>query len=155
MNYKKKQYDVRYFIGIEYEGGIEVNEEEDTNRLWQDFKNEDIVLLDNLKEPKHFIGLQCYPPDFDEVKTYDYYAMVETNGLDKQAGFTTKKLPAGTYIQFKMKKENINEETKKVYQFIEDRGINIHYGFDYEDYEVADTEDDEIEIYFSLLLEND
>ena len=134
MKHKIAEFEERYFIGIEYEGGVKSGEQTKLGQLWDDFLREDIKLLKDVPNKDKFIGLECYPPDFRETKTFDYYALLETNELVKKDGFSSKKLPKGKYILFEIEFDNIHDEIQKVYKHVKDNHVNIHYGFDYEDY---------------------
>jgi len=134
MKYKTMEFENRYFIGIEYPGGVQPGSDPKFGQLWDDFLGEDIKLLSDVTHKNKFIGLECYPPDFKETKTFDYYALLETNELVKKDGFSSKKLPKGTYILFEITFDDIRDQIQNVYKYIRENNINIHYGFDYEDY---------------------
>ena len=44
MKHKIMEYDERYFIGIEYEGGVKPGVQAKFGQLWDDFLREDIKL---------------------------------------------------------------------------------------------------------------
>jgi len=134
MKFITKEFDERFFIGIEYQGGVKPGDSPKFGQLWDGFLREDIKLLKDVPNKNKFIGLECYPPDFRETKTYDYYALLETNDLVKKDGFTSKKLPKGTYVLFEINFDQIHDEIQKVYKHVKENNMNIHYGFDYEDY---------------------
>ncbi len=138
MKYITKVYEERFFIGVEYEGGVKPGDEPKFGQLWDDFLRDDLLLLKDVPNKNKFIGLECYPPDFKESRTFDYYALLETNELVKHDGFTSKKLPKGTYVLFEIKFDVIHDEIKRVYQYVKEHNMNIHYGFDYEDYLVEE-----------------
>lgn len=134
MKYITKEFEERFFIGVEYEGGIKPGDNSKVGQLWDDFLRDDLQLLIDVSNKDKFIGLECYPPDFKETQTFDYYALLETTELVKRDGFTSKKLPKGKYLLFEIEFDDIKEEIKRVYQYIRNNKIQIHYGFDYEDY---------------------
>ncbi|MCF7925523.1 MAG: effector binding domain-containing protein [Candidatus Izimaplasma sp.] len=153
MEYEIKRYDTRYFAGIEKEGGITVGKTEDLSAFWEVFLDEDLALLSGIKSPLNIIGLDCYPPDFKDQKKFDYYAMVEILDPTEQSGFVIKKLPKGEYILFKISNENVQDEIRKVYQYIKQAKIKIHPGFDYEDFITTNKDIETAEVYFVLKLE--
>lgn len=134
MKFITKEFNERFFIGIEYEGGVKPGDTPKLGQLWDVFLREDIKLLKEVPNKDKFIGLECYPPDFRETKTFDYYALLETNELVKKNGFSSKKLPKGTYVLFEINFDNIHDEIQEVYKYVKENSMNIHYGFDYEDY---------------------
>jgi len=134
MNYKISEYETRFFIGVEYEGGVKNGVNPKISELWNVFLNEDLKLLISVPNFEKFIGLECYPPDFKETKNYDYYALLETKELVKKDGFVSKKLPKGKYIEFEVQFDDLHNEIHRVYKYVKDNALNIHYGFDYEDY---------------------
>jgi predicted transcriptional regulator YdeE len=153
MNYKIESHDIRYFLGIEKEGGITLGTEENLDTFWRVFLDEDIALLNGIKTPHRIIGLDCYPPDFGEQMRFDYYAMIEVTSSSTQPGFVSKKLPKGDYIVFDIPNQNIQQEIRKVYQYLDDKNIRVHTGFDYEyfgeDYHSSSREET---LKFALLL---
>ena len=156
MKHFVKEFDTRYFIGVEKEGGIELGSPNDLNDFWNVFLEEDIKLLKSFVEPINVIGLDSYPPDFRETKVFDYYAMVETKEQYNQAGFVSKKLPKGKYIVFELSHDNLQEEIRQVYRYLKKENITVHTGFDYEDF--LNDEDYTKEgalIHFGLLLEDE
>jgi hypothetical protein len=154
MKYKITEYDERYFLGIEYEGGVAPGSNADLNSLWTTFLKEDVKLLEKEDILNKFIGLECYPPDFAETRMFDYYALVQTKHLVKHDGFSSKKLPKGKYIEFVVSFDNLHEDIKQVYKYIKDNNINVHFGFDYEDYlESEDYWKDGATLQFALKLE--
>ena len=135
MEYKVKDYETRYFAGIEYEGGVVPNEPHTIPQLWDDLFHSHLATISDIKNPNKFIGLECYPPDFKETKTFDYFALVETNTLiESTETISTKKLPAGKYISFPIRFSNIPQDIHKVYQYIKENDIKVNRGFDFEDY---------------------
>ncbi|MDA3931096.1 MAG: effector binding domain-containing protein [Tenericutes bacterium] len=137
MKYIVKDFDTRYFAGIELLGGFKINSDDQKKipGLWEEFEN---VYLDDIPqkiEPMRYIGLEIYRFDFMETKTVDYYAMVETDGLiEVEENLVTKKLPKGKYVMFPIKKADIKNEIKKVYRYVENEDMNVHLGFHVEDY---------------------
>lgn len=134
MKFTTKEFEERFFIGVEYEGGVKPGDAPKFGQLWDDFLKEDIKLLIDVSDKNKFIGLECYPPDFKESRIFDYFALLETNELVKRDGFTSKKLPKGTYVLFEIHFDEIHDEIQQVYQYVKEHNMNIHYGFDYEDY---------------------
>lgn len=134
MKYTTKEFEERYFIGVEYPGGVLAGSPPKLGQLWDDFLRDDLELLIDVPNKDKFIGLECYPPDFKETRTFDYFALLETNELVKKDGFTSKKLPKGTYVLFEISFDNIHNDIQEVYNYVKETNMNIHYGFDYEDY---------------------
>ncbi len=154
MEYKIVEHDERYFLGVEFQGGVSLDSNPKLGQLWNEFLGEDIKLIKKDMLLDKFIGLECYPPDFNESKTYDYFALVETKELVKQPGFVSKKLPKGKYISFVIKFDEITTERIKVYKYIAENKIHYHPGFDIEDYlEGQDYRTSGAILQFSLLLE--
>ena len=154
MKYTIIDFDERYFIGIEYQGGISPNSNPQIGSFWSDFLEEDIKLIIDIPNHNKFIGLECYPPDFKESRVFDYYALLQTKELSKRDGFVSKKLPKGKYISFEVEFDEIHDEIQRVYRFIKSEGINIHFGFDYEDYlQTEDYTKEGAKINFVLKLE--
>jgi predicted transcriptional regulator YdeE len=155
MKHIKRAFPERFFIGVELEGGVQPGVPHKIPKLWEVFMNEDIKLLHKDDIIMQFIGLECYPPDFMESRSMDYYAMVQTKEKVEQAGFVTKKLPAGTYISFEIQMDDIMNQIQHVYNYVKNNKIPVHYGFDFEEY--IPTEDYTKQgamLYFSLLLEH-
>lgn len=158
MKYFIKEYDTRFFAGVEFENGISnLKDMQNIPKLWDRLFGSELKRIQNQKEPNHFIGLKMYPFDFMETKTFDYYAMVETNGLiDPVQGIVTKKLKKGKYICFPTPFDKIKEEVQEIYDYMKQEKIKAHMGFDYEDY--LTTEDygkPGAILNFCLLLEED
>ncbi len=102
MKYEVKDFNERYFAGIEHEGGITLGDTRNLRKLWDKFLNDVLEEIPSRKKGFKVIGLECYPPDFMESKTFDYYALVETEGLiENNNNYITKKLPKGKYISFR------------------------------------------------------
>lgn len=155
MKNEIKEYNTRYFIGVEYEGGIKPNVKPKIDQLWQDFLGEDIKLLQHINTLDHFIGLECYPPDFKTSYELDYYAMIETPEHVELPGFVSKKLPSGTYICFVIEFDDIATEIQACYKYVKHNQIRVHYGFDYEDYiSGQDYTKPGARLHFCLLLED-
>lgn len=133
MKHKIEKHPERFFIGIEFEGGITADQLPEIPSLWESFMS-DIQLLKQEPLKKKFIGLECYPPDFMETNVMDYYAMVETESLVEHDGFVSKRLPAGRYIEFDVRFDHLHEDIQIVYQYLKDHDITVHNTFDYEDY---------------------
>ncbi len=80
--------------------------------------------------------------------------MLETKELVKKDGFVSKKLPKGKYIEFEINFDNLHDEMQKVYQYVKENNLTIHYGFDYEDYlKGQDYNKDDAILNFVLKLE--
>lgn len=153
MKYRIESYATRYFIGVEKQGGILLGNEENIETLWEEFIAEDITLLKNLVKPIHYIGLDCYPPDFKDEKRFDYFVMAEVNSKEKQPGFVLKKLPEGRYMIFEIPNEQVQNQIRKVYQYVKENKISVHMGFDYEDFSSANKFfDTSSTLEFALLL---
>ena len=157
MKYTVKDYETRYYAGIEIENGIDITAQ--TNSIsdtWSLLFHQYVDKIKELKEPNQFIGLECYPPNFMEEKVFDYYAMVETKKLvDQVDGITTKKLPRGEYISFEIEFDDIRNEIQKVYAYIREKKIEINHGFDYEEYlNEYNYMESGAKLNFSLLLKN-
>ncbi|HQN74770.1 MAG TPA: GyrI-like domain-containing protein [Bacillota bacterium] len=145
MNYVIKEMKTRYFAGIEFIGGIKVDSD-DYNKipnLWTDFKKLYLKDIPDKVVPNNFIGLEMYRFDFMESRTLDYFALVEINNLyePKDEEIITKKLPKGRYISFTISHDELNSEVEKVYQFIKEKRINVHLGFDVKEYLVNENYD--------------
>lgn len=155
MKHNIKQYKERYFIGIEYEGGITADQIHSIPTLWEDFMR-DIQLLQDAPLKQKYIGLECYPPDFRDSQTMDYYAMVETSELIERDGFVSKRLPAGSYIRFEIEFDQLTTDIPKAYQYLKDHQIRYHNMFDYEDY-CADQDYSQpgATLYISFLLDKE
>ncbi len=137
MKYFIKEYDTRYFAGIEFPNGVVLknNDMKKKPALWDDFFKNYATNIDNQVNPNHVIGLEFYPFDFQETGTYDYYVLAETNNLvESNDKIVTKKLKKGRYICFPINFDEITTEIQKVYKHIKDNKIKVHMGFDYEDY---------------------
>lgn len=156
MKYEIKEYETRYFAGVEHPGGVDVSlGQVDLQKTWDElFKVHLDKILDKV-EPFNYIGLECYPPDFMDEQVFDYYAMVQTKELINETnGITTKKLPKGKYIQFTIAFNQIKDEIHKVYKFIKDNDIIVNRGFDFEQYidGVDYTKDDALLLFCFLLI---
>jgi hypothetical protein len=133
LKHRIKEHPERFFIGIEYEGGITSDMISQIPTLWESFMS-DIQLLKEEPLKQKFVGLECYPPDFMETKVMDYYAMVETTSLIEHDGFVSKRLPAGRYIEFDVQFDQLHDDMQRVYQYLKDENMAVHTTFDYEDY---------------------
>lgn len=154
MKYIKQEYENRYYIGLEHIPSIEIGKPHQIKELWDTFLKKGLKELSQEQLKHEFIGLECYAPDFMETKTFDYFALVETKGLIKEQGFVSKKLPKGTYIKFEVEFDHLLEQIKQVYQYINDNNINVHFGFDYEEYiSDQDYSKEGAKLYFVLKLE--
>jgi len=159
MKYFIKEYETRYFAGIEFPNGIQPNSDDarKTPDLWNRFFSEVSDRIDNKIEPNHFIGLEIYPFDFAETGQFDYYALAETETLFKETeGLVTKRLKKGRYICFPIRFDDIMNDMQRVYKYIKEQNIKVHMGIDYEDYLVGeDYNKPEAVLNFCLLLEAD
>lgn len=144
MEYNIKEFETRYFAGIELIGGYKIGSD-DIKKIPGLFEELENVYLDDIdlkKKPLQYIGLETYRFDFMESKMVDYYAMVETQGLidvEEDGNLLTKKLPKGKYIMFPIKKSHRKDDIKKVYRYVEEKEINVHLGFHVEMYGHNDT----------------
>jgi len=157
VKYEIKEFDTRYFAGIEHPNGVDISlKQMDLQKTWTELFKVHPEKIENKVEPNNFIGLECYPPDFMDEKVFDYYAMVQTkelvHGID---GIVTKKLPKGKYVQFEIEFGNLKEEIQKVYRYVKDNEMKINNGFDFEQY--IDGQDysnsDAILLFCFLLIE--
>lgn len=155
MKYETKEYGIRYFEGYEHSGEVTLNTtHKELQAPWGKlFKN--MESINNINEPRSFIGLNCYPPGFRKADGYDYYALIETKILNNvKEGISTKKLPQGNYIVFTIKFANIREETNKIYKYINENKLPVNYGFDYEEYiQSEDYSKEEAVLNYGFLLE--
>jgi len=156
MKYVKKDYEERYFIGVELEGGVDFENQPKISELWDEFMTNDLSLLQEIDLGDNFIGLECYPPDFMETKKFDYYAMIQVPKLVKKDGFVTKKLPKGTYIGFEVEFDHLFDQIQKVYAYVKEHNINVHMGFDFEHYlKGEDYSKPGAKLHFSFLLNHE
>ena len=138
MKYIIKDYDIRYFAGIELIGGLKADEGEKarTLDLWRDFMSLYIKLIPKQVKPVNLIGLQIYRYDFNESKMLDYYALVEIEelltNLDEE--IITKKLPQGKYISFKINPNQLQSETEKIYAFVKENDIKARLDYNVIEY---------------------
>lgn len=157
MKYEIKEYSERYFAGIEYPNGAKLNQQEELQKIWIEFLELAKDKVKRKKRPYNYIGLECYPPDFMEIKVFDYYALVETDGLiESDDTIVTKKLPKGRYICFEISFDDLQNEIKRVYHYLHEQQIKVHNSFDIEDY--INSEDygkKNAKLYFSFLLDDD
>ncbi len=158
MKYVIKEYDTRYFAGVELPDGVQsMDDIPKISGLWGDLFQNHITKIQNQKQPNHFIGLETYPFDFKETGTFYYFALAETNGLiEPTEGIVTKKLKPGKYICFTIEFDKISSQIQQVYNYIKENDIKVHVGFDYEDYlEGQDYGGKGALLDFCLMLEND
>ena len=157
MRYFVKEYDTRYFAGIEMIGGFKVGSEDHKKvpDLWGDLESLYLDDISNKITPLKKVGLEIYRFDFMESKMVDYYATVETSGLIEvnDDSLVTKKLPKGEYILFPMSRDNIYEDIKKIYRYIQKENINVHLGFHVEIYQDEDVTTNKNTMYLSFKLE--
>lgn len=157
MKYFIKEYETRYFAGIEFPNGINPNSDDiiKISSLWNEFFDKYNDLVQNKVEPNHFIGLEIYPFDFRETGIFDYCVLAETNQkIETSENITTKKLKEGRYICFPIQFDNIRDEIQSVYNYIKEKQIKVHMGFDYEDYLVGENYGEAGAVLnFCLLLE--
>ena len=140
MEYIVKDYETRYYAGIELIGGFKIGSDDQKKipGLFEELENVYLSDIPSKKEPLSFVGLEMYRFDFMESKMVDYFALVETKGLvdlEEEDNLVTKKLPKGKYIMFPIKKEQMANQIKKVYRYVEEEEINVHLGFHVELYE--------------------
>lgn len=156
MKYEIRDFEERYFAGIEFDGGVTLGENEKIPKLWDKFLNDVLEDIPSRKKGFPVIGLECYPPDFMETKVFDYYALVETEGLVKSNDdYVTKKLPKGKYISFEVSFDKLREDIKSVYKYIKEHNVKVHKGFDFEEYlEEEKYYESGAVLYFSFLLDN-
>lgn len=156
MEYFVKEKETRYFIGAEYEGGIDIQSPFDLMPFWGEFFHRHLPTIQNKTEPNMMIGLECYPPDFDQVKLFDYYAMVQVTNIDYiPDNCVAKKLPKGEYISFLIEFDDIRNEIQRVYEYIKEKNIQVNHGFDFEEYiNDYDYQKPGAKLYFSLLLKD-
>ncbi len=159
MKYFVKDYETRYFAGIEFPNGIrpKTDDMKKIPELWDRFFKEFNSLIDKQVEPNHDIGLEIYPFDFAEEGVFDYCVLAETKELiEPKEGIVTKKLKAGKYICFPISFDNVASEIQKAYKYIKEKKINVHMGFDYEDYLVGENYGESGAVLnFCLALEED
>lgn len=159
MKYFVKEYDTRYFAGIEFPNGVKVNTDDlkKIPKLWDEFFEKYSKLVPDKLEPNHLIGLEIYPFDFMDTGIFDYSVMVETNHLvEPPEGMITRKLKAGRYICFPIEFDQISSQIKKVYEYVKEKKINVHMGIDYEDYLPEENYGEQGAILnFCFLLEKD
>jgi|GEM_PF-1441758 len=158
MKYIVKDFDTRYYAGIELIGGFRIGSDghKKLPGLWEELENVYLDDIPNKKDPLHFVGLEIYRVDFAETKMVDYYALVETDGLiglDDDNNLVTKKLPKGSYMMFPIDKNNLVNDIKKVYRYIEQEAFNIHIGFHVEDYTYFQERKDDKTLYLCFKLE--
>lgn len=137
MKYTIQEYDTRFFAGIEVPNGVLMNSEDFKRipQVWHEFFEKHDQSIKNKVEPHHHIGLEIYPFDIKETQTFDYNVLAETKELvEVNDSQITRKLKAGKYICFPISFDDIHQEIQKVYAFIKEEKINVHMGFDYEDY---------------------
>ncbi len=154
MKHIIKHYEERYFIGVEVEGGVDFDSLASIQTLWDTFLTEDMKLIADAPITTKCIGLECYPPDFMETRSFDYFALVQTERLIHRDGFVSKKLPAGNYISFPIEFDHIRDGIQRVYNYLRDQDIAVHMAFDFEDYlEEQDYTKPGAILHFSFLLE--
>lgn len=158
MKYFIKDFEKRYFAGLELPNGMQLNTNNASKikELWQTFMSKYAPTIPNQVSPKRYIGLEIYPFDFKETGAFDYYALTEINALiDPDEMIVTKKLKPGRYICFPIKLVDIMNEIQKVYAYIKEKEIQVHMGFDYEEYIAGeDYRDKDATLNFCLLLED-
>jgi predicted transcriptional regulator YdeE len=139
MDYKIFSFEERYFAGImmEYYPGSEKTPVD----LWDEFHHQYLSLVKHPTNPIKYIGFEQYGPDFNETRQFDYHAMIQVDTKDVQEEpLVVKKLPAGEYICFPATLETLHEDIQASYDYVKEHNIDIHYSFDYEDYDhLGDT----------------
>lgn len=155
MKYVINEHPERFFAGIEYPNGVELNQQSEIQKIWIEFLEVSKDKIEHKKTPLKYIGLECYPPDFNDIKVFDYYALVETDGLiEGNDVIVTKKLPKGKYICFEISFDDIQNEIKKVYNYIHEHNIKVHKSFDIEDYIITENYGEKgAKLHFSFLLD--
>ncbi len=158
MKYIVNDFETRYFAGIELIGGLKVDSDDFKKipKLWDDLMDLYISDIPNKTIPNKCIGLEMYRFDFMESKTLDYFALVEiTNLFEANEEVVTKKLPKGKYISFPILFDDIRTEIQKVYNYIEKERINVHLGFDVEEYLPTENYNKPgAKLYLTFKLEN-
>lgn len=158
MKYIVNDYETRYFAGIELIGGLKVGSEDykKVPKLWEDLMDLYIDDIPHKSSPNKCIGLEMYRFDFMESKTMDYFALIEINQLfDANEEIVTKKLPKGKYISFPILFDDIRNEIQRVYNYIKKERINVHLGFDVEEYiATEDYNHPGAKLYLTFKLEN-
>lgn len=156
MKYIVRDFNERYYTGLEHIPSLKPGVENQIPALWQTFMKKALPLLKKAELKNNFIGLECYPPDFMETKEFDYFALIETKYLIHNDGFVSKKLPQGKYISFEIEFDQIHNEIQSVYKYIKDHNVPVHYGFDYEEYlPEEEYQNKGAKLYFTLMLEHD
>lgn len=156
MKYIVRDFEERYYVGIEHTPTIKQGVPHQISALWTKFMDEKYPTLKKAELLHNFIGLECYPPDFMESREFDYFCLVETKFLIKTDGFVSKKLPKGKYISFEITFKSIFDDIQNVYKYVNEHKMKVHYGFDFEEYLTGeDYKNTDSKLYFSLLLEND
>ncbi|MBU1019822.1 MAG: GyrI-like domain-containing protein [Firmicutes bacterium] len=157
MKYVINDYPERYFAGIEYPNGVELNQQVEIQKIWVEFLEISKEKIAQKKNPLKFIGLECYPPDFMDIKVFDYYALVETDGLiEGNEEIITKRLPKGRYICFEISFDDLQNEIKRVYKYLQEQKIRVHKSFDIEDYLISENYGEKgAKLNFSFLLDED
>lgn len=156
MKYIVRDYEERFFIGLEHTPSIKAGVPHKIPALWTKFMQKEYKNLKKAELVNNFIGLECYPPDFMESHEFDYYVLVESKFLINKDGFVSKKLPKGKYISFEITFTSIYDDIQRVYKYIKEHKVHVHYGFDYEEYLTGeDYNNPQAKLYFSLLLKND
>ncbi|MBI9009898.1 MAG: GyrI-like domain-containing protein [Tenericutes bacterium] len=159
MKYFVKEYETRYFAGIEYPNGIrpKTNDIKKIPELWEKFFKEYASSIEKQVEPNHLIGLEIYPFYFAKEGVFDYCVLAETKELIESSDeIVTKKLKAAKYICFPINYDNIASQIQKVYKYIKEKEIHVHMGFDYEDYLVGENYGEPGAVLnFCLALEED
>lgn len=149
MNVKEVVYPTRYFVGIEHDHPLPITHKEDSHvaplfrRLsaWE----EDI---EEIKIPKQYLGLACYPPAVLELDTFDYFGLLEVNELqDVSKPLVQKKLPEGTYLEVDTTFDVLRETIESLYDYVKEHNLSIHEGFD-----ALLFNDPEETIVFSIML---
>jgi len=129
MKYEVKDFEERYFAGLEFEGGVTLGKKDDIPKLWDKFLNDVLEDIPSRKKGFPVIGLECYPPDFMESKVYDYYSLVETEGLITSDDlYVTKKLPKGKYISFEIGFDLFPDYAFRIGDVL--HFLHIHFGLD-------------------------
>ncbi len=156
MKYIVRDFEERYYIGLEHIPTIKAGVPHQIPDLWDTFMTKAYPILNKAELYDNFIGLECYPPDFLENQEFDYFSLVESKYLIKMDGFVSKKMPKGKYISFEIEFDSIHDDIQKVYKYVKEHNVKVHYGFDYEEYlPNEEYREKGAKLYFTLMLEND
>lgn len=120
--------------------------------FWDLFFSSKIQGITGIKEPKKFIGLEVYPDNIEEVRSFDYHVLVEVSEIDQLDEYVVRTVPSGKYICFETSLDTLVKDIHASYQYVKDNDIKIEEGFDFEDYMPMDYNDDEVPLRFCLKI---